>query len=314
MKTMDYQTLRSGNCRRGSALMGVFWLMAVFRLAVFTTAQLVRNDVDIVVSQKQSFRAGQLAEMGLAIGMNPTVKEYDPLLIQELSADEAFEVHLVSEGGRLNINSILQGGDRLLLEDLFQYWGLELADIDAIIDALTDWVDPDDLEGLNGAEFEYYQELGYENYPFNRPFYDIEEMALVRGIDLLSEYKPNWRDYFTLWSSGKLNVNEASAELLEAVALVSQETAEEFVELREGYDFVPDTEDDVVFESVGEAAAVLGIPESDALVLGRLSASDPTLRVESTGYVADYLKTIVLVVRNRESDPIILAREELFYR
>ena len=306
--------IASGNRQGGSALIGVFWLLAVLSLAVFTTAQLVRNDMDIVVSQKQSFRAGQLAEMGLAIGMSPIIEEYDPLLIQELGSDEAFEVHLVSEGGRLNINSILQSGDRLLLEDVFGYWGLELADIDSIIDALQDWVDPDDLEGLNGAELDYYYELGYENYPFNRPFYDIEEMALVRGMDLLSEYKPNWRDYFTLWSSGGLNVNEASAELLEAVALVSQNTAEEFVELRDGYDFVPDTEDDVVFQSVEEAAAVLGIAQADTVARGRLSVNDPTLRVESTGYVGNYLKTIVLVVRNRESEPIILAREEIFYR
>ena len=306
------QDRRAGR-RRGSALIGVFWLLAVLSLAVFTTAQLVHNDMAIVVSQKLSFRAGQLAEMGISIGMNPVVEKYDPLLYQELGSDEAFEVHLVSEGGRLSINALLVG-DRVLLEELFMFWGLEQSDAEELVDALQDWIDPDDLPALNGAEYEYYADLGFENYPFDRPFYNIEEMALVRGMDLLSEYKPNWRDYFTLWSSGQLNVNEADAELLEVVAKVSLNSAEEFVELRNGYDFLPDTEDDIVFETIGEAAAILGIPEGDEQTLGRLSVSDPTLRIESTGYVGEYLKTVVLVVRNRESNPIILAREEIFYR
>lgn len=299
---------------RGSALIGVFWLMAVLSLAVFTTAQLVHNDVGIVVAQKQSFRAGQLAEMGLAIAMNPVVDEYDPLLAQEFEGAEGFEAHLRSEGGRLNINTILQRQDRDLLDDLFTYWGLEEEQTSALIDSLIDWVDEDDLTGLDGAEYEYYYELGFENYPFNRLFYDIEEMALVRGIEVLSEFKPDWRDYFTLWSSGKLNVNEASAAMLEAVVQVTPDAAAQFIEVRNGEDFLPDTEDDVEFKTLEEAAAVLGIPDADQLSLGRLSVNDGTMRIESTGIVGDYLKTIVLIVRNRDSQPQILSREERLYR
>lgn len=295
-------------------MIGVFWLMAVLSLAVFTTAHLVHNDMDIIVSQKRSFRAGQLAEMGIAIGMNQVIEKFDPLLVQQFDSAEGFEVHLKSEGGRLNINRILQQQDRLLLEDLFTFWGLTDDDASAIVDSLEDWVDGDDLAGLNGAEFEYYWDLGFENYPFNRLFYDIEEMALVRGMDLVSEYKPDWRDYFTLWSAGPLNVNEATAEMLEAVLRVSDAAAAEFIEVRNGYDQVPDTEDDVVFQSAQEAAAVLGLNEADQLMIGRLGVNDPTMRVESTGIVGDYMKTVVLVVRNREAQPIILSREEIFYR
>ncbi|MFV1995484.1 MAG: general secretion pathway protein GspK, partial [Verrucomicrobiales bacterium] len=226
---------------------------------------------------------------------------------------EAFEVRLRSEGGRLNINTLLAKKDRLLLEGVFIFWGLSEEEASEIMDALLDWVDSDDLEELTGAEFEYYYELGYENYPFNRPFYDIEEMALVRGMDLVSEYKPDWRDYFTLWSSGSINVNEASAEMLEMVGEVSPEAAGQFVRVRNGLDLYPDTEDDVVYQNVAEAVAVLGIPELSPAI-GRFSVSDATMRVESTGIVGDYLKTVVLVVRNRDTRPEILARDELFYR
>lgn len=298
----------------GSALIGVFWLMAVLSLAVFTATQLVHNDMEIVVSQKLSFRADQLAEMGISIAMNPFVEKYDPLLYAQFEGRGGFEARMRSEGGRLNINYLLLQNDRETLETLFTFWGLDEDTASTVIDALLDWIDEDEFKNLNGAEFEDYYELGYENYPFNRPFLDIEEMALVLGMELVSEVKPNWRDSFTLWSAGKLNVNEAGAELLEAIAESTPEAAEELILIRNGPDLIPDTEDDYEFQSVEEAGLELGVSELDSQVLGRLSVSDPTVRIESTGIIGDYRKTVVLVVRNRESQPVILTREELFYR
>ncbi len=306
---------RSGRAgQRGSALIGVFWLMAVLGLAVFTTTQLVHNDMEIVISQKQSFRAGQLAEMGIQIAMNPFIQKYDPLLYAEFEGAEGYEVQMRSEGGRLNINYLLLQNDRLTLETLFTFWGLTEDDASAVVDSLLDWVDEDDNIQLNGAEFEYYFELGYENYPFNRPFFDIEEMALVRGMDVVSEFKPDWRSFFTLWSAGRLNVNESGAELLEAMAETTPEAAEELILVRNGEDLLPGTEDDYEFTSVEEAATLLGVGSAEDVVLSRLSVNDPTIRVESTAFVADYQKTVVLVVRNRESQPVILSRQEIFYR
>jgi general secretion pathway protein K len=299
----------------GSSLIAVFWLMAVLSLAVFTTTHLVSDDMNIIIAQKKSFRADQLAEMGIALAMNPAVESWDPILAQQFEGAQGFEAMIKREGGRLNINSLLLREDRLPLEDLFRYWGLENDQASEVVDALLDWIDGDDLESLNGAEVDYYTEIGYENYPFNRPFYDIEEVALVRGMDMVSEFEPDWRDFFTLWSEGKLNLNEASAELIEVIVDVSANVAEEFVYDRAGYDGIERTEDDVVFASVDEALVLLGANENTVPgLLGRLSVNDNTVRIESTANVGDYLKTVVLIVRNRESQPVILSREELFYR
>jgi type II secretory pathway component PulK len=54
-----------------------------------------------------------------------------------------------------------------------------------LVDALVDWVDEDDLEEPQGAEYEDYEEMGYTNRPFNRPFYSLDEMNQVRGMALL---------------------------------------------------------------------------------------------------------------------------------
>lgn len=297
---------------RGSALLIVFWLMAILSLFLFTSIQLVSSDVDLVISQKHDFRAEQLCEMGLAIAANPAVERYDPILTQfDEAAQEGFSVRIRGEGGKININVLLQQNDREFLERIFTFWGMENGQAEALVDNLLDWVDADDFTNLNGAEFEYYEEMGFPTYPFNRPFYDLEEMSLVKGMDFLDFLKPNWRSYFTLFSGGQVDLLEADVELITMVAEVSEMTAQDFVTTRRGGDGIEGTEDDVRFESLQEALSELGIA-ADYPQANRLTVNDETVRIESTGRVADYQKQIVLVLRNRESNPVILNRQEIF--
>lgn len=304
--------LRQKSRERGSALLIVFWLMAILSLFLFTSIQLVSSDVDLVVSQKHDFRAEQLCEMGLAIAANPSVERYDPILTQfNPQLQEGFSVRIRGEGGKININLLLQQNDREFLERIFTFWGMELIQAEELIDCLTDWVDPDDETKLKGAENDYYFELGFPTYPFNRPFYDLEEMSLVKGMDFLNFVKPNWRSFFTLFSGGKLDLQEADVESIMMVAEVSDLAAQDFVLDRRGADGIDGTEDDVIFESLQEALSELGMSADDPWA-NRLTVKDQTVRIESTGAVGDYQKQIVLVLRNRDSNPVILNREEIF--
>lgn len=100
--------------------------MAILSLFLFTSIQLVSSDVDLVISQKHDFRAEQLCEMGLAIAANPAVERYDPILTQYNEvAQEGFSVRIRGEGGKININLLLQQGDREFLERIFTFWGME---------------------------------------------------------------------------------------------------------------------------------------------------------------------------------------------
>jgi DNA uptake protein ComE-like DNA-binding protein len=51
-----------------------------------------------------------------------------------------------------------------------------------IIDAILDWLDPDDIARPNGAEREYYAGLSPPYAPKNGPFETVEELLLVKGI------------------------------------------------------------------------------------------------------------------------------------
>jgi hypothetical protein len=250
--------------------------------------------------------------MGIAVGSNPVVKRSDPILRQfNGETGEGFEVRILSEGGRFNINAILLQDDKALMAEIFSKWGLELEDAQAIADALGDWVDEDDNVALNGAEVAEYEQAGRINQPFNRPFYDISEVRLVRGMDLVEAVRPDWRDWFTVWSGGALDVNEASAELIAAAAEIPVEQAEIIPETVRGTDGERDTEDDAPFQNASAALALLGIDlEGRPDIARRFTANDATTRIESIGYAEGAKRKINVIVRNRTGRPALLERTE----
>lgn len=295
---------------RGAALLGVIWVIAILAMACIAALRVIKLDTDIAAAKVHGARALQIAEMGIALGCHPQVKPFDPILHQmNGESGEGFHVRVVSEGGRFNINYILLQDDKVLLREIFVAWGLELEAAQAVADCLGDWVDTDDNTALNGAELEDYEKLGRINQPFNRPFYDINEMRLVLGMDLVEAVKPDWRNWFTVWSSGPLDVNEATAEMIAIAAEVSVDQAEIIPETVRGADGAKDTMDDVLMNDVGRALDLLGITADGRPDLARrFNANDTTVRVESTGYAGDARRRINLILRNRTGRPVLLER------
>jgi hypothetical protein len=99
--------------QRGSALLLVMWLISMLSLLIYSTIRVISHDMDITISQKKAFRARQLTEMGLNIACNPAVKDTDTALLNQTIAEgESFAVTIRGEGGRFNVNTLLQANDR----------------------------------------------------------------------------------------------------------------------------------------------------------------------------------------------------------
>ncbi len=309
-------------------LIAVFWLIAALSLALFSTLFIVHADMEVVAAERASFRAMQLAETGVAVAANGVIEEFDPILTQNPVTDpglleyfdfddnEGFLVKIRSEAGWLNVNHALLRGDRDLIERLFNTWGLELSEAQEVVSALVDWVDADDITTAapDGAEADWYEDNGFGdgNYPFNRAFYDVEEMKFVRGMDLVAAYKPDWRRYFTVRSEGPLDVNEAPAALIAVAAETEIEWVEDFIFQRDGEDGIKDTEDDLPFGSVEEVLTqIQSPPDRRGIVSARFTTRGGTVRIESTGIYGDYRRKLMVVVRNRNSRPVLLSREEV---
>lgn len=298
--------------RSGSVLIAVLWLIAILAMASVTALRVVSYDADLASAKIGGFQAQQLAEKGVAIAANPAVKRNDPLLQQiDEKTGEGFRVKMTSEGGKFNLNYIILKGDKPLLQEIFINWGLQMEEAQALVDALIDWVDTNDETSLNGAEKEWYEKQGRINQPFNRPFYDIEEVRLVKGMDRVEALKPDWRDWFTIWSSGPLDCNEADPELIAAATEIPVAEARVITETVLGPDGIRDTEDDKPYQNVEAVLKQLGVnTELRPDISSRVTVNDSTTRIESTGVTAGATRKIVLTVRSRTGRPAILDRTE----
>jgi general secretion pathway protein K len=309
---MRFSISNTRRSRRGAALMAVLWLIAILAMACMTALRVLSFDMELATAKIHGSRARQIAEMGIAVGSNPAVKRSDPIL-RHLSGDsgEGYEVRVISEGGRFNINYILLQDDKHLLRSIFIDWGLEQDEAQAVVDALGDWVDADDDVSLNGAEKKDYEKMGRVNQPFNRPFYDLSEVRLVRGMDLVEAVRPDWREWFTIWSSGALDLNDAPAELIAAAAECPVEQADIIPETVRGADGQRETTDDVPFQNAAAALDLLGIDVNGRPDLAkRFTVNDSTTRIESIGHAEGAKRKITVIVRNRTGKPALLERTE----
>lgn len=302
--------------RRGATLVAVFWIMAVLGLAIVASLRVVSYQIDVVDAQSAGIEARQAAEKGIAIAANPVVEPWEQQLLRQSFEDgTAFEARLSSEGKAFNINYILLQKDKALMRIILDYWGIETEDASAITDALVDWVDAGDGEETNGAEIDYYENEGFLNRPFNRPFYDLDEMRLVRGMDIVEAARPDWRKWFTLWSDGPLDLNYAPPELVAVAAEVDIEDAILLLQQIDGPDGIRETEDDILFRNASEAFPILGLTaEEEQRIGGRFTAGNITsgvTRIESIGFSGDVQRKIVLILRNRRGNPVILDRREV---
>ena len=292
--------------------MAVLWLIAILSMACMATLRVISFDMELASAKVHGSRARQVAEKGIAIGSNPVVKRSDPLLRYDNGeTGESFEVKVTSEGGRFNINALILQDDKALLKSMFIDWGIELDAAQEIADALADWVDANDDEQLNGAEKKYYEGEGRINQPFNRPFYDVDEVSLVRGMDLVEAVRPDWRNWFTIWSGGPLDLNEAPAELIAAAAEISADQADIIPETVRGPDGERDTIDDGPFQNAAAALDLLGIDINGRPdIAKRFTVNDTTTRIESIGYAEGAKRKITAIVRNRTGKPALLERTE----
>lgn len=297
---------------RGVAMIAVLWLIAILGMAAMVALRVISFDMQLATAKIHGSRARQFAEMGIAVGCNPVVKRIDPILhLQDEGAGGGFDVRIMSESARFNINSLVLNQDTTLLQEILMSWGLELEVAQSVTDALADWVDPDDEARLSGVEFEWYEEQGRFNQPFNRPFYHLDEVRLVHGMDLVEMVRPDWRNWFTIWSGGKLDINDAAPELIAAATGVTVEMASLIPETVRGPDGVRDTEDDTPFGDVNAALDLIGLNTSMAPELaGRLTVNDTTTRIESTGFSPGAKRRITVIVRNRSGNPALLERFE----
>jgi len=283
--------------RRGSALLLVLFAIILLTGLVTATVGFVSNDADEYGALNKEFRARQLAESGLAFGIDPQVQNQDRALLDQTTADGGrFHVLISSESIKLNINFILENGRDDLLSNLFVRWGVAPKAADAAIEGLKKYLSKP-VNDQPASASAPATELATQ-------FSSVAEMSVVPEFAPVMKKQPDWMNFFTIWGDGKIDVNLADADTIALITGVSPATADQFVKYRWGPDGKPFTLDDRIYNSMDEVRAALGMsPEQFQLVQDFLSLTSVVDRIESTGVIAGYEKQIV-VVTSRNTIPI----------
>jgi general secretion pathway protein K len=283
--------------RRGSALLLVLFAIILLTGLITATVAFVSNDVDESGALNKEFRARQLAESGLAFGIDPEVQNQDrALLEQEMPDGGRFHVLISSESTKININYFLQNGRDDLISNLFISWGVDPKVADAAVEGLHNYLSkPGNMQTASQAG---------NKIQIGSQFGSVAEMSLVPEFGPVMQKQPDWSNYFTIWGDGTIDVNLADAGTIALVTGVSLATADELVKYRWGPDGKPFTADDRIYNNMDEVRAALGMsPGQFQLVQNLLSLDSSIDRIESTGIIAGYEKQIA-VVTSRNTSPI----------
>lgn len=306
MKTKFTSQPHASRSERGSALMLMIWAVLLISMTVMGVVEYIQSSAREATLQSYQFRALHLAESGLAVGMHPSTRRGDIVLKQKIGPDSGFDVVINYEGARIPINYATDERLREAIYNLLIYWQLNADQAGIAADSLADWIDNDNTPRANGAEADYYKQLGIYDAPRNQGFARVEEMLLVRGMDAVDRKKPEWRDYFSIYGEGHIDLRTVFKDVLLAVTGASENDVTRFISERDGADGIPGTEDDRRIRD-SEAYQLLGL-SGDRLtaISGIVNDDDTTLRrITSIGWVGEKrAKIIVVTRRNQETGAV----------
>ena len=283
--------------RRGSSLLLVLWAIMLMSFAVIGLVSHLSRGLDESIYAEKEFRARLLVQSARTLAAHPDIEWGDPLLRQEVSSVSSYDVFISTEGTRLAINQLATSAvQRKFARRLFEKWGLDSRQAETLTDSIADWIDPSDRVRPYGAERDYYTRLGRPDLPYNRPLDNIDDVLLIRGSEELDLIRPDWRDFFTLYGDGTIDVHRASSEILEALFDVTDVEVSRFIRARVGPDGKPFTIDDPHFTTLAEVRRLLDVPPANyTAVLALLTLNHPIARIECHAHVGKVQRHLTMI-------------------
>jgi general secretion pathway protein K len=260
----------------------------------------INTRLTISGSANRLLEAEAMACSGAEVAMHPAAKPGMAVLRGSFPPNQSYEAHITGEAGRLNINKIAAAAmtdpnspSRELLRKYLEVKGIDLNERDHMIDTLLDWIDPDNLVRVNGAE----DDADYK--PTNQPLRTIDELKRVRGWEEFTS-RPDWDADFTLTTPDpRIDVNWASRDVLLALPGMTEGVVDRFMSLRRGPDDIEGTEDDVRFTDLSRVQIALGLTQGQIAQIATLISATPTdtvLRIVSIGKSGAVTRTVRMVV------------------
>ena len=293
--------------KKGSILIVSLWVVTILFLLAIGLAYRVGLELHITRYAKERLKVFYIAKAGLSQAVAVLLKDSTsnaidtfqeewseaPSLFKEKEIGDGFfsvsHVTRESSGGGKVRYGMTDEESRIPLnlvkaDVLERIPGLE----PSLVLSLRAWRGDTDLsDEVIASEESYYASLDKPYPRKGKPFETLEELLLVNGItpDLFEELK----SVFTVYGSGKVNLNTASRETFVFLGL-EESIAQRIQEVRQGEDGMSGTADDYSFEAVSDLVSLktgdlLGLDQDQQLALTNfLTKNQELLSVQSTAF------------------------------
>ena len=278
-------------------------LWALFLLSAMVISWALDINSRLVVSGNASrvldaeAMASSGADVALAeVALRPNAAPSSPNLHKQMDVRQGYDVKMRGECGRLNLKFLTLGEDPSKLEILRRYLtlkGVELNDLDTMIDSLLDWVSPGQgIHHLNACpETDDYR-------PPHAPLTSVDDLKKICGWAEFTS-KPDWDEDFTVCDQCNqgIDVAWASRDALRALG-IGDDYVDRFLQLRAGADGIDGTADDTQFNDARDALTRgLGLNSQQISQLQNLVGYNfPVFRVVSEGKSGDVTRSVQMLV------------------
>ncbi len=289
--------------KSGTILITTLWILAILSILAVGIGFRVSIEARLSKYNIDRLKAAYFAKAGIvkaqAMLSKDTNAEYDTIrecgitlpadkeimgIFTEKLADGAFEVGYTEEGlihygmmdeeRKININ---KAEYKVLYQLLL---GKEPENLAA---SIINWRESAQLM-VEGAQDNDYESLAAPYKCKHADFSCIEELLFVKGMT--PEIFESIKEYVTVYTDGKINLNTATVLVLRAFGL-SDQSIGTIILTRNGIDNVAGTKDDNRFDNVGAIADQIGLPvdspERTVLSENYFTTKSNYFRIESKG-------------------------------
>jgi general secretion pathway protein K len=229
--------------QRGVALVLTLLILTILVVTGLELNRAMRVEASLAGNFRDLTQASYIAQSGVEIA-RALIQEDDPTydaaderwaqfeflshLSHQLFTDGYFTGRIVDESAKFNPNGLVSrfGTVEQKKKDQLERLLVLLGHDPGVMDAILDWLDPDELRRTLGAEREYYMLLKPPYVPKNGPLDSLGEMLLIKGVSPAVFYgrdtKEGLQKYLTVYSDfnpmanvdSKININTASLPIL----------------------------------------------------------------------------------------------------
>jgi general secretion pathway protein K len=218
---------------KGFALVLVLWVLSLLMIMAASFSLTMRRETGVIAGITSGAQALAAAESGIAMAemmlMNPDQSKRwhtDGNIYQIQFLDALVRIRLEGETGKIDLNK----ADQVQLQQLIAQLPIDGEKQTALVSAIMDWRDQDDLVNIGGAEKNEYKEAGKLYQPRNKPFQTLEELQMVLGMDesILKQLEP----LITIYSGrSQVDFSQATKEVMLTLG-VDAALVDQCIELR----------------------------------------------------------------------------------